>query len=159
MHILSILSNHQTRYSAMQAEDVYKLMHQSACGNAHAVTNPQAARDWLEQEVLNLRDPYPEPAIDPISPDGSLARIHLATYLADGGNLDTLLDAFLHTSREYHADFSKLERYLEAAQSIVPGLTALIPTLKPQNFPPVHHSTAYHVAYKPAYRVVLIEFL
>jgi hypothetical protein len=159
MHILSILSNHQTRYSAMQAEDVYKLMHQSACGNAHAVTNPQAARDWLVQEVLNLRDPYPEPAIDPISPDGSLARVHLAAYLADGGNLDTLLDAFLHTSREYHPNYTKLESYLEAAQPLVPGLIEWVAILKPQNYPAIHHSTAYRAAYKPAYRVVLLEFL
>jgi len=121
MHILSILSSHQTRYPVMQAQDVYKLMHQSACGNAHAVSNPQAARDWLDQEVQNLCDPYPEPAIDPINPDGSLARVHLASYLADGGNLDTLLDAFLHTSREYPANFTKLERYFDTALPLVPG--------------------------------------
>jgi hypothetical protein len=159
MHILSILCSHQERYPAMQAQDVYKLIHQSACGNAHAISNPQAARDWLEQEVQNLCDPYPEHTIDPINPDGSLARVHLAPYLADGGNLDTLLDAFLHTSREYHANIKKLERYLDAALPLVPGLMALVANLKPQNYPAVHHSTDYRAAYKPAYRVILIKFL
>jgi hypothetical protein len=117
MHILSILANHQKRYPAMQAQDVYKLIHQSACGNAHAISNPEAAREWLEQEVQNLCDPYPEPTIDPINPDDSLARVHLAPYLADGGELDILFEAFLRTSREYHANFTELERYLETARS------------------------------------------
>jgi hypothetical protein len=159
MHILSILSDHKVRYPAMRVQDVYKLIHQSACGPAHAVMSSQAAREWLENEVRNLIDPYPEPAIDPISPDGTLARVHLAPYLANGGELDTLLDAFLRTSREYRANFEKLAEYLTAAQQIIPGLAALTADLKLKNFPAVHHSTAYRVAYKPAYRVVLRKYI
>ena len=159
MHILSILSDHQVRYPVMRVQDVYKLVHQSACGPAHAVMSTQAAREWLENEVRNLLDPYPEPAIDPISPNGTLVRVHLAPYLANGGELDTLLDAFLRTSREFQVNFEKLRKYLASAQTILPELSDLTATLKPQNFPAVHHSETYRVTYKPAYRVILIKFL
>lgn len=159
MKFTTLLENHQNRYPAMQAQDAYKLIHQAACGPAHAVTNPQAAQDWLEEELQTLHDPYPEPAIDPISPDGALVRVHLAPYLAAGGNIERLLDAFITTSREFPADPTKLRKYFDTALALFPGLESLVETLKPQGYPAMHHSPAYRKAYKPAYRVALKEFL
>ena len=155
MAYTSILLNHQKRYSAMQAQDAYKLVHQAACGPAHAVTDPEAARAWLEKEVQGLHDPYPEPAIDTISPDGALVRVHLAPYLAAGGSIERLLAAFITTSREFPQDLSLLQAYLDTALQLFPGLESLLETLTPQGYPAVHHSEAYRAAYKPAYRVVL----
>ena len=143
----------------MEAKDAYKLINQVTCGPGHAVIDRTAAGHWLKTEVLNLNEPHPEPIFDSINPVGSLVRALLVPYLTAGGNLDTLLDAFLHTSREYHANFSKLERYLDTAQALVPGLIDLVAILKPQNYPAVHHSPTYRAAYKPAYCVVLIKFL
>lgn len=139
----------------MQAQDAYKLVYQAACGPAHAITDPDSARTWLEKEVQTLHDPYPEPIFDPISPDGSLVRVHLAPYLADGGDLETFLHAFLRTSREIVPDFEKLEGYLTAALNTFPCLKSFKETLQAQGYPAVHHSEAYRTTYKPAYRVVL----
>ena len=159
MKIKDILQYHQIRYPAMQAQDAYKLIHQAASGPAHAVTDPEAPRAWLEQEVQDLLDPYPEPAIDPISPDGTLVRVHLAPYLAAGGSIEQLLKAFITTSREFPVDHSHLQAYLDTALPLFPELESLLETIKTQGFPAVHHSKAYRAAYKPAYRVVLKKYL
>lgn len=159
MKFIDILTNHQIRYPAMQAQDAYKLAHQSACGPTHAVTDPESARDWLEQEVQGFIDPYPEPAIDPISPDGRLVRVHLSPYLATGGSIERLLDAFIKTSREYTSDNTLLKAYLDIALPLFPKLQSLLETLKSQGYPVVHHSEAYRAAYTPAYRVVLNHLL
>ena len=159
MSIITILSDHQARYPLMAAQDVYKLLYQAAFGSAHAMNNSQKAYDWLQREVEDLLEPYPGPAIDPISPDGTLVRVHLAPYLVGGGDLTTLLDAFVRTSQVYQQDRGKFESYLEEAMPLVQGLLGLVKRLKDQGYPAVHHSTIYRQAYKPAYRVVLREFL
>ncbi len=155
MEFVDILTHNKMRYPAMQAQDAYKLAHQAACGPAHAVSDPKAARAWLEEEVQNLVDPYPEPAIDPISPDGHLVRVHLAPYLVTGGSIEKLLDAFIATSNVFKPDHTQLIIYLTITLPLYPELETLLETLKPQGYPAVHHSEAYRSAYKPAYRVVL----
>jgi hypothetical protein len=159
MKIFTLLSNHLMRYPAIQAQDVYKLIHQAACGPAHAVTNSKDAHDWLEKELKNLSDPYPEPIIDPISLDGALVRVHLAPYMAGGGDPEVLLNAFIRTSHEFFPDHDRLEGYLMAVQLEIAGLQELAKTLKIQGYPALHHSDQYRAAYKPAYRVVLKKFL
>ena len=159
MNFLSILSNHLLRYPAMQAQDAYKLIHQAALGNAHAVIHPEAVQKWLESELKDLLEPYPEPALDPISPDGTLVRVHLGPFMAAGGNLDSLLAAFFRTSSTFISDHQRLESYLEESLPYVTGLEELMRTLKNQDYPAVHHSEAYRAAYKPAYRVVLGKYL
>ena len=159
MSLLTILSDHQTRYPLMETRDVYKLLHKAALGNAHAVINPQQAYDWLQSEVEGLIEPYPEPAIDPISPDGTLVRVHLVPYFAQGGDFDTLLSAFIRTSHEYPQDRQKFIKYLQEAMPCVMGLAGLVEGLKDQGYPALHHSTIYRLTYKPAYRVVLKRLL
>ncbi|MFN2304816.1 MAG: hypothetical protein ACK2TV_13885 [Anaerolineales bacterium] len=153
--MLSILFDHQARYPRLQAQDVYKLLFQAACGSAHAVINRLDARDKLQKEVDALIDPYPEPAIDPISPDGNLVRVHVSPYLAQGGDFNTLLDAFMSTGQSYPQDREKFKQFLEEAKPFVKGLEDLANGLQAHGYPAVHHSLAYHEAYKPAYRVVL----
>ncbi len=159
MKFIDILTNHQLRYPAMQAQDAYKLIYQTACGPAHAITDPEAARAWLEKELQNLSDPYPEPASDPISPDGCLVRVHLAPYLVSGGSIEKLQDAFITTSHEFTADHTRLKSYLETALPLFPGLESLRETLKARGYPAMHHSDAYRAAYKPAYRLVFKHLL
>jgi hypothetical protein len=155
----TILTSHQARYPLMQACDVYKLIHQAALGSEHAVSDLQAARERLQNELQALRAPHPEPAIDPISPDGAIVRVHLSAYMAGGGHFDSLLNAFLRTSRKFHGQHETLEEYLRLALPLAPGLNALAKSLSAQGYPAIHHSEAYRAAYKPAYRVVLKRYL
>ncbi len=119
---------HLARYPLMQVEDLYKLVHQSVFGNAHAAGDPEAARARLLGEIAGLETPPAclpahvpagppvragiprpapeaaaepdagEPMIDPISGDGSLVRVHLRPYVGNGCAPDALLSAFLRTA-------------------------------------------------------------
>jgi hypothetical protein len=131
-------------------------------GSGHAVTNPESARDWLVRELAEMGEGPTELLIDPISPDGRIARIHLRPFVAAGHDPDVLLDAFIRTANEYHGDVRLLEQYWQAAMatSKFPAveMEEFIRSMKVRNYPAVHHSTEYEKLYRPAYRVVAGTF-
>lgn len=148
--------------------DVYKLLHQAAFGSEHAVSVPEAARRWLEQELSSLPPGPDEPLIDPICADRSVARVHLRPYLAGGFDPADLLAAFLRTaaSPAWPSEILTADVDPDAAAAIdgalsLPGesLRSLLDRMRSSGFPPVHHSPPFVEAYRPAYRVVAARFL
>lgn len=147
-----------------QLQDVYKLAFQAALGSEHAAPNEAAARQWLEQEAATLGAGPADPQIEPISPDGRLVRVNLRPYLAAGGNLDALLQAFLRTAVEWRGERETLLRYtswvVEFAQAgrlpfPAAEMRAYFQRIAEADFPAAHHSASYREVYRPAYRVVL----
>jgi len=163
-----ILAQQMVRYPCMQIQDLYKLIFQASFGSEHAIADLEAARGWLERELQALSHGPEEPIVDPIAPDGRMVRLHLRPYLAARGDLAALLTAFVRTAREFHGVEATLYRYWQtaermAAAGLVPyarqELQQFFAEMQAQGFPAVHHSATYTIAYRPAYRVVLSEFL
>ena len=104
-----------------------------------------------------------EPMVDPISPDGKLARIHLRAYTAADGACDALADAFVATAQQPPAGHDKLERFCAclgdfAASGEIALDAASVRAyfgVAAERYPVVHHSTAFRSAYRPAYRIVV----
>ncbi len=159
--IEAILHSHLSRYPAMQIQDLYKLLHQAAMGSEHAVSDPESARNWLRREIAEMGEGPPEPLVDPISPGGSIVRIHLRPFVDAGHAPDSLLDAFIRTANEYRGDFRVLEEYWRAAISTsrfpAGEMDEFFRFKEAQNFPAVHHSPEYQNLYRPAYRVVALS--
>lgn len=164
----AIVLAHLVRYPAMQLEDAYKLAHQACLGSEHAVRDRAHAERWLERELAQLGDGPQEPVVDPIAPDGRIARVHLRPFLAVGGDATELLDAFVRTANGFRGSHERLR----SSWAIVEGLAAdgSLPfsradteafrrRMEDAGFPAVHHSAAYGAAYRPAYRVVARPFL
>lgn len=155
-----LVAEHVERYPAMQAQDVYKLLHHAVMGPGHAAPSREAASDWLDRELATLgsaRDR--EPTLEDLGE--GLARVHLRPYLAAGGDEDALLDAFLATADAVRGDPRALERRLARAVATVDQLglssselAALVDRQRAAGWTAVHHSEAYVQAYAPAYRVV-----
>jgi hypothetical protein len=151
-----------------QLPDVYKLSFQAALGSEHAAPSEAAARLWLEQEIVALgRGPADSP-IEPISPDGRLARVNLRPFLAAGGSMDALLGAFLQTAARWQGNRETLWQYIAWALELTEtGELAFSPSdaqiyfnrLAEAGFPAAHHSDPYRQNYHPAYRVVLLDLL
>jgi hypothetical protein len=163
-----LLSQNLQRYPGMELPDIYKLLHQAAMGAGHAVGDPDAARAMLRSEAQRVGAGPPDPIADPISPDGKLARIHLRPYVAAGRDLDALADAFVHTAQRFDASPEKLVKFcgclgdLADAQGIPftrPQVSEYFEGIAARGYPVVRHSDAYRAAYRPAYRVVLLELL
>jgi hypothetical protein len=163
-----LVAQHLQRYPRMQLADVYKLLHQAAMGAGHAIDDPAAARSRLESEAARLAAGPEDPVVDPISPDGQLARIHLRPYLAAGHDLETLADAFVETARVRPPDPDKLAKFCACLGDLAQAgglpfprqqVDAYVAETVRQGYPVVHHSEAYRESYAPAYRVVAMSCL
>jgi hypothetical protein len=164
-HVLLSQAHHRPSW---QLQDVYKLAFQVALGSEHAAPGEAAARHWLEQEIAALGAGPADPAIEPISPDGRLARLNLRPYLASGGSPDALLHAFLRTAALWHGQRPDLQQYLAWALDLISTSAFAFPSAEAQSFfqtmaeagfPPAHHSPTYRDIYRPAYRVILLDLL
>ena len=156
------------RYPKLEVQDLYKLIYQGIFGSEHAVIDASQARVWLEREVEVLAEGPEEPVIVPISPDGRIARVNLRPYVAGGGNLEALLEAFLRTAREHKGTAEQLRQYWGVAEQMaeetaigiaVNALKRFFEEMEAQGFPAAHHSEAYRRAYRPAYRVVARKYI
>jgi hypothetical protein len=163
-----ILINHLTRYPVMQVQDVYKLLHQAALGSEHAGLDETSAQKRLEKELAGMGEGPEEPLIDPISPDGQIARVHLRSCLGAGMDMQMILRAFLRTANEWHGSPETLRAYgRAAAQQAEMGkwglrgveIEAFFATMETQGYPAAHHSSVFAEMYHPAYRVVQRKFL
>ena len=163
-----ILLTQVGRYPLMQPVDLYKLLHQAAMGAEHAAPGEAVARAWLEREMGSLGEGPEEPLLDPISPGGTVLRVHLRPYLAAGGDPERLLAAFLQTGREHQGSTERLAQWGQVAVQMAESgrlpfepeqLRALLQGQASQGFGAAHHSRQYAESYRPAYRVVAAAFL
>lgn len=158
-----ILRSQIARYPAMQIQDLYKLIHQATLGSEHAISSAQAAHEWLQRELAEMGTGPQEPMIDPISADGQIVRMHLRPFVEQGGDPETLLNAFMRTANEYRGDLQVLEGYWHAAKDIrhfpLAELDEFIESMQARKYPAVHHSAEYERLYRPAYRVVWRKFI
>ena len=153
-----VLRTQFAHYPSMQIQDVYKLIHQAALGSEHAISSLESARKWMERELVEMGEGHDEPVVDPISADGQILRVHLRPFVAQGGNPETLLDAFIRTANEYRGDVKTLKNYwnIAAGMGYYPAveMSDFIQSMQAQDYPAVHHSSEYERLYRPAYRVV-----
>ena len=163
----TLLQQHVRRYPLLELADVYKLLHQAALGPGHAI-DLLSARERLQQEIAVAGDCTDEPMPDPISPDGKLVRVHLRAYVNAGHDLDALSDAFARTAREYPPSLERLERFCGCLGDLASAggipftredAVGYVAKMAMAGYPAVHHSDAYRSPYRPAYRVVAIEYL
>ncbi len=131
---------------------------------------PASVNPARMEEAPGTSGPSPlvEPLIDPISRDGTIARVHLRPYLAAGRDPEMLLQAFVRTANDHCGSApefqSAIERGLELAGRLRPSIDAerlrrILEDLGGRGFPAIHHSPAYLAAYAPAYRVVKVAYL
>lgn len=158
MTIEEVLRSHFVRYPSMQIQDVYKLIHQAAMGSEHAISSVEGARKWMERELAGMGAGPEEPVTDPISADGQILRVHLRPFVAQGGDAEMLLNAFIRTANEFRGDIKVLQTHWEVATGMehfpIDQMDDFIQSMQAQNYPAVHHSPEYERSYRPAYRVV-----
>lgn len=153
------LIEHYNAYPALQAEDVFKYLFQSAFGCEHLVSNQEAALAYIKREyetVSKTAEPYIEPL------DGEYSRVHLS-YLNAGLLPEALAKLFCLSAKKEEDGKAALEQKIEVAKELVASgalpldndeFTQKLATWKDLGYPAVHHSDAFRTAYKPAYRVI-----
>ena len=162
-YVRQLLRDHAMRYPRMEAQDIYKLLHQAALGSEHAMSSPEVARAWLASEIAQLSAGPDSPLIDPLRPDSMVVRVHLRPFLAQDGDTEALLGAFIRSANTPVGSTCRLKRYLRyAVQSSAAGeiptdaeaLAAYVAQKAQHGYPPAHYSEAYVATYAPGYRVI-----
>ncbi|MCM1513506.1 MAG: deoxynucleoside kinase [Anaeroplasma bactoclasticum] len=139
---------HLKKYPAMQREDKIKLIYQGILGPRHlySIPDPMYVKISIQEEASKQINAY-ETLYEWLSPQ--YLRIHLRPYLQAGLDITYLIEHFLSSSQEnrpisvYH---QALALYMEKIQPIWYEESP-------------HHSTIYHSAYHPCYRVVHRDIL
>lgn len=153
------LIQHYQNYPALQAEDVFKYLFQSAFGCEHLVSNFDMALNYIEREYETLSQAEP-PKIEPL--DGEYSRVYLSC-LNEGLRPQTLAKLFCLSAKKEEDGRELLEEKIEVAKKLVAdGVLPLdadefeqkCSTWKELGYPAVHHSETFRAAYKPAYRVI-----
>ncbi|MBI4864025.1 MAG: hypothetical protein HY815_27775 [Candidatus Riflebacteria bacterium] len=153
------------RHPLSEAGDLYKFVHQSVFGPAHAITSRAQARKRLEDEMASLATPSaPESPHDRLSYDPPLVRVNLGPYRARGASLDRLVDELMATARTIRPPSGAMGARLAMAREVLiargrkrlaDALDSLAREMRSRGFPARHHSDVYNRSYRPAYRVIL----
>jgi len=169
LHTFSdIILAHLKRYPLMEVQDLYKLVYQAALGAEHAAMTQDAVHNYLMQELSGLVEGPTEPPVDPISPDGRILRVHLRPLIQSGNDPLKLSRAIWESAQAYHGTAAVLTQYWQAARQLaqvgdIPispaELDRYFSDRQGTDFPPVHHSAGYRKAYRPAYRIILKEYI
>jgi len=158
-----VVRAHLARYPEAQLADLYSMLLHGALGPAHGTRDSAAAASWLRAELADLRAGPPEPLIEDISGDTSVVRINLRTFVALGGNGDSLMAAFLRSGqtaapRPFRLSYALKELAALADAGRLPwsgdSVRGFVAQARVQDHDLLPHSDAYLAAYRPAYRVI-----
>ncbi len=162
----TLVQAHARRYPLWQRVDLYKLIYQAVLGSEHALTNASKAWAYLQQEWATLPPgPPDEPLFEPLRPEIGLGRLNLRPYKAQGGTVEQLWQAFMAGAARTWGTLEDLQiTWDEVIVLAQVGAVAFAPAdlrafgqaQRAAGFPPVHHSSMYRAAYRPAYRLVWI---
>ncbi len=164
LSLLKLIEQHLTWYPLMEPRDVYKLLYQGVMGSEHLIASPDEYRNTLEEEFAGLQADPNEILLEPIRTDGLLYRINLRPYKSHSETLEGLIPALLASAREVTGSREELKATWEAFTLLCRGekITIYQPHmieefshwLEQLGYPAVHHSLAYNLAYRPAYRLI-----
>lgn len=177
----ALITWHLRRYPLMQAQDIYKLIHQGVFGPGHAVASRTQARHALAAELEMLAAQSQEQRrgreklLEPIEPKGTMVRVNLRPLLpGERGEaseakreVEWLVRGLVQSARSVKGEPELMRRRLAVAvrwcRKNLPHQAAKLERLAFQagdeGYPAFHHSPKYRRAYRPAYRVVLISCL
>jgi hypothetical protein len=167
--VAALIRTHVQRYNEIDILDVYKLLHQGVFGPGHAVTNQRAAKEWLERESEIQTPNAGELLAESVHPAGEIVRVHLRPYIAAGGSLKKLLDAFIRSAKAADGDPTTMAAWWGVFQHMTePGgvlvnrysartVSLVGRTRATEKWPASPHSPPYDRSYKPAYRVLTRE--
>ena len=152
-------------YPKSQLQDIYKAFYQEHFGAEHMITDKEAARNYLDQELATMQDKRDGIYVEPIGMSGDYVRVYLIAVSHKILSSSQLLKAFIESAGDHKSPTiswtTKWQAIVEVVDEVSPGLGSdderamlLQASLNNQA---VHHSQAYNAAYHPHYRIVTRE--
>lgn len=146
-------------------QDVYKLLFQGVMGVAHILEDRERAWRGLREEFegLDIGESVSEPLLERVRAYGGVVRLNLRPFKSLGLSLEGLFEVMSRSAERIRADKDRFVALWKKFVELVKAgrldfdyerLIEFDGVVRAEGYPPVHHSSAYAEANKPAYRVV-----
>ena len=153
-------------HPSMQPQDVLKMCYQAAFGAEHLLSDEQAARDYLTREWENTPGDSDEALYERIS--NEVCRLNIRAWKGQNLPMEWMLNLFVHSCKPLPNAQNRFFAFLGSVDALcaadgLPFGTEEWKAAK-ENYlrdgvRPLHHSEAYRLAERPAYRVMDTTFL
>lgn len=153
-------------HPAMQPQDVLKMCYQAAFGAEHLLKDAQAARDFLTREWEETEGDSDEALYERIS--NEVCRLNIRAWKGQNLPMEWMLNLFVHSCKPLPNAQNRFFAFLGSVDALcaADGLPFGIEEWKAAKeaylqggVRPLHHSEAYRLAERPAYRVMDTRFL
>jgi hypothetical protein len=167
-NLIPIIHEHILRYPEIQAQDVYKLLHQRHLGPAHLIEDIESARRYFKREYDSVIPDKGNILVENISHDFTVVRINLSPFKAGMYPGMKLFKAFIESAS---LKTGNIDNFLRDWKGLIKltreedmglntnDLEELDASVKEKGYPAIRHSKIYLEKYKPSYRVVYTEVL
>lgn len=169
--LAELLSEQTSIYPLMRPRDVYKLIYQATLGPSSFFIGTES--ECLQGLLAEIRQLQPaihdgEREYETLCRERGLVRVNLRPYLNRGGKAEELARALCLTGRDYRGSFAEFLASLDATAPLLDEnalgfdgsrFTTLVERMRSENYPRSTHSPEYALAYRPAYRIVLADFV
>jgi len=155
-----LLKVHYEQFPQMEIQDAAKFLHQSYMGPGHLIYDKEAALHRLESEWDALSDDYSSEVGIPIG--NRLFRLNLNYCKVNSLSARTLFSMFSQTAKTWNPDRALLEKSLDLLYSIPfpeKEVQLFLQEYRTAGCPMVSHSEKYRSCYRPAYRIVHMEYV
>jgi len=167
--MLKLITSHVNRYPLMQIQDIYKLLFQGTMGVDHYLPNSQTFEEKLAAEMDHILADSSLPLWEAIRPDGKIVRLNLAACKSRTCEISYIASLCYWTANLFQGDLGDLKNAWNTFQRLCHShriqkfpldlVDQFSHQIEKNRFLPMHHSKIYQQAYKPAYRLVVREFL
>ncbi len=155
---------HSLDYPGFCIADAYKLVYQGCMGPEHAITSPEAVKQWLDKEWDSVEASTHDGLFADVTVHTPIYRINLRAAKAFGITKSQIHEKFLNLAEEFPKRpdllikiWAEISCQIELDNELVCNpkeLAEFNKTIEENDFPAVHHSPEYREINKPAYRLV-----
>ena len=149
-------------HPSMQMQDVVKMCYQAIHGPEHMLTDIERAKAYYSQEYETTPADSSAPLFEPLS--DAFCRVNISAWKAKNLEPEQLFQLFVRSAeKNTSCTEAEFDRYAQTVEIIISK--GLLPfsikewkdyyaAYKKNGMHPVHHSDAYRLTERPAYRLV-----
>ena len=144
--------------------DAYKLIYQGCMGPGHAISDPEAVKQWLDREWESIEASSHEGLYADVTVHRPIYRINLRAAKAFGITKNQIHDEFINLAETFperpdllREIWVEISRQIEAGKELVcnpQNLEEFNKLVGDNDYPAMHHSPEYAKINKPSYRLV-----
>ena len=155
---------HYLDYPGFCLADAYKLIYQGCMGPEHAVSSPDAVKEWMDKEWESIEASSHDGLYSDVTVHMPVHRINLRAAKFIGVPKEKIVEEFIELAGIFPKRpdllrelWDEISRQIEEGRELVNDpheLEEFNKVLEKNDYPAIHHSESYAKHNRPAYRLV-----